>query len=79
MSSCNPSSFTESPFREHFNTNYVPLDAELELIRAHLLPHETELARLAKSLIDQLTVQRNRLNDYIEPYRALISHPRRLP
>ncbi|KAJ7657305.1 hypothetical protein DFH06DRAFT_1409463 [Mycena polygramma] len=78
MSSFNPSSFTESPFRKHFDTNYVPLDAELELIRAHLLPHETELARL-DSLIHTLTVQRNRVNDYIQQHKALTSHPRRLP
>lgn len=68
----------ESPFREHFNTNYVPTDAEIERIRAHLIPHENELARL-ESLIDDLIIQRNQIRDYIEPHRALISHPRRLP
>ncbi|KAJ7633864.1 hypothetical protein DFH06DRAFT_1303282 [Mycena polygramma] len=68
----------ESSLREHFRTNYAPTDSEIERIRAHLVPRKAELARL-ESLIDELTVERNRLDDYIEPYRALISHSRRLP
>ncbi|KAJ6468065.1 hypothetical protein C8R47DRAFT_1055881 [Mycena vitilis] len=78
MSLYNPSSFAESPFREYFHTNYVPTDAEIEQIRVHLVPHETELARL-ESLIQELTEQRDRVTRYIEPHKSLISHPRRLP
>ncbi|KAJ7657322.1 hypothetical protein DFH06DRAFT_1045299 [Mycena polygramma] len=78
MSNCNPSSLAESPFREHLHTNYVPTDAEIEQIRAHLVPHEAELARL-ESLIQELTEQRDSVTRYIEPHKALISHPRRLP
>ncbi|KAJ7354242.1 hypothetical protein DFH08DRAFT_773456 [Mycena albidolilacea] len=55
----------ESPFCEHLNTNQVPTDGEIERIRAHLTPHEEELA--------------NRVNTYIAAHRALIPHPRRLP
>jgi hypothetical protein len=68
----------ESPFYEHFHTNYVPTDDEIKRIRAHLVPHEAELARL-DSLIRQLTAQRDRVKDRIESHKALISHARRLP
>ncbi|KAJ7633399.1 hypothetical protein DFH06DRAFT_691571 [Mycena polygramma] len=68
----------ESPFRENFDTNYVPTDAEVEQIRAHITPYEAELARL-ESLVRDLTIQRARVKNYIEPHKALISYPRRLP
>ncbi|KAJ7893197.1 hypothetical protein B0H13DRAFT_1523668, partial [Mycena leptocephala] len=68
----------ESPFREHFATNYVPSGLDIERIRAHLGPYEAELERL-ESLMRELTAQRDRLKTYIEPHKALISHPRRLP
>ncbi|KAJ6484832.1 hypothetical protein C8R45DRAFT_1214769 [Mycena sanguinolenta] len=68
----------DSPFREHLNTKYVPTDAEMERIRAHLAPHEAELVRLDR-LIESLAAQRGRIKSYVEPHRALISHPRRLP
>ncbi|KAF8176884.1 hypothetical protein K438DRAFT_1846313 [Mycena galopus ATCC 62051] len=68
----------ESPFREHFNTNYVPTDAEIDLIRAHLAPHEAELGRL-ESLIHDLTVQRDRVKAHMDSHRDLISQSRRLP
>ncbi|KAJ7457805.1 hypothetical protein FB451DRAFT_1274251 [Mycena latifolia] len=68
----------ESPFSQHFSTNYLPTDTEIELIRAHLTPHEASLQRL-EGLIRTLTAQRDRVKDYIAPYKALISHPRRLP
>ncbi|KAF7328487.1 hypothetical protein MVEN_02535600 [Mycena venus] len=74
----NSISFMESPFHKHFDTNYVPSDLEIERIRAHLRPYEAELERL-ESLIRELTTQRDRLKTYIEPHKALISHPRRLP
>ncbi|KAJ7653131.1 hypothetical protein DFH06DRAFT_1093353 [Mycena polygramma] len=68
----------ESPFREYLNTNYVPSDAEILRIRAHLEPHEAELARL-ELLIHDLTIQRDRVKDYIDSHRPLVSYPRRLP
>ncbi|KAJ6494268.1 hypothetical protein C8R45DRAFT_987781 [Mycena sanguinolenta] len=68
----------QSPFSEHFNTNHVPTDVEIEQIRAHLVPHEAEFARL-EALIQELAAQRDRVKEYIEPHRALISHARRLP
>ncbi|KAF8207900.1 hypothetical protein K438DRAFT_1814570, partial [Mycena galopus ATCC 62051] len=72
----------ESPFREHFTTDYVPSDAEIELIRAHLAPHEAELGRRdphRTSLIHDLTVQRDRVKAHIDSHRALVSQPHRLP
>ncbi|KAK6980738.1 hypothetical protein R3P38DRAFT_3411136 [Favolaschia claudopus] len=78
MSNEDASLLTQSPYFQHINTNYVPTDTEVADIRAHLEPHEAELLRL-ESLIEQLTLQRNRVREYILPHRALISHPRRLP
>ncbi|KAF8197826.1 hypothetical protein K438DRAFT_1672658 [Mycena galopus ATCC 62051] len=74
----NEDTLFESPFRERFNTNYVPSDVEIDLIRAHLAPHEAELVRL-ESLIRDLTVQRDRVKAHIDSHKALISQPRRLP
>ncbi|KAF7369861.1 hypothetical protein MSAN_00615100 [Mycena sanguinolenta] len=78
MSSRSAGPSLQSPFSEHFNTNYIPTDAEIEQIRAHLVPHEAELARL-EALIQELTAQRDQVKDYIEPHQALISHARRIP
>ncbi|KAK6980686.1 hypothetical protein R3P38DRAFT_3376633 [Favolaschia claudopus] len=78
MSNEDASLLTQSPYFEHINTNYIPTDTQVADIRVHLEPHEAELIRL-ESLIEQLTLQRNRVRDYILPHRALISHPRRLP
>ncbi|KAJ7645179.1 hypothetical protein DFH06DRAFT_1136642 [Mycena polygramma] len=78
MSCYEPSSSWRSPFHHQLHTNYVPSDDGIEQIRAHLMPYEAERTRL-DSLIEELTVQRNRLHDYIEPHKALISYPRRLP
>ncbi|KAJ7898507.1 hypothetical protein B0H13DRAFT_2031678 [Mycena leptocephala] len=76
--SYNESSFIQSPFCGHFNTNYVPSDAEIDRIRAYLAPHEAKLARL-QSLIHDLTVQQDRVKAHIDSHRALMSYPRRLP
>ncbi|KAJ7603686.1 hypothetical protein DFH06DRAFT_1151672 [Mycena polygramma] len=73
-----PTHFMESPFREHFNTNYVPSDSEIERIRAYLVAHEAELARL-DSLIHELAFRREQVKNHIQSHKALISHPRRLP
>ncbi|KAK7001472.1 hypothetical protein R3P38DRAFT_3049321 [Favolaschia claudopus] len=67
-----------SPFHQHLHTNYIPTDAEIGAIRAHLLPHEAELARL-DALIRDLSSQRDRVKRYVASHQALISHPRRLP
>ncbi|KAJ7657297.1 hypothetical protein DFH06DRAFT_1197914 [Mycena polygramma] len=78
MPSHSPPSLAESPFREYLHTNYVPADPEVQQIRAHLVPHEAELARL-ESLIHELAERRDRVKKYIEPHKALVSLPRRLP
>ncbi|KAJ7720526.1 hypothetical protein B0H16DRAFT_1792738 [Mycena metata] len=68
----------ESPFDQYLNTNYIPTDAEIEQVSAHLAPHEAELAQL-ESLISSLCFKRDRLQSYVASHRALISHPRRSP
>ncbi|KAK7025917.1 hypothetical protein R3P38DRAFT_2892539 [Favolaschia claudopus] len=69
---------THSPFHEVLNTNYVPNDAEIELIGAHLAPHDAELSRL-ESIIAALAIQRDRVLNYVAPHRALTSKGRRIP
>ncbi|KAK7001452.1 hypothetical protein R3P38DRAFT_3049202 [Favolaschia claudopus] len=76
--SANAQMSPESPFKSQINTNYIPTDPEISQIRAHLLPHEAELARL-DALIQDLCAQRDRVKDYVDSHKALISHPRRLP
>ncbi|KAK6977586.1 hypothetical protein R3P38DRAFT_3123704 [Favolaschia claudopus] len=68
----------ESPFQSHLYTNYIPTDPEISQIRAHLVPHEAELVHL-DALIQDLCAQRVRVKAYLDSYKALISHPRRLP
>ncbi|KAK7001437.1 hypothetical protein R3P38DRAFT_3284283 [Favolaschia claudopus] len=68
----------ESPFHAHLHTNYVPTDAEIDSIRAHLLPCEAELGRL-EALIHELSCKRDRLQVYVDSHKALISQPRRVP
>ncbi|KAJ7131065.1 hypothetical protein C8R44DRAFT_774345 [Mycena epipterygia] len=67
-----------SPFAEHFHTNYVPSEAEMERIRVHLIAHSQEVLRL-DSIIQDLASQRDKLVHYIDSHKALISPARRLP
>ncbi|KAK6977583.1 hypothetical protein R3P38DRAFT_3123693 [Favolaschia claudopus] len=70
---------SESPFQRYLGTNYIPTDAEIKQIRGNILPDcEVELARL-NSLIQDLTAQRDRVQDYLASHEALISQARRLP
>ncbi|KAJ7151795.1 hypothetical protein C8R43DRAFT_1004394 [Mycena crocata] len=69
---------TESPCKEHLNTNYIPTDSEIEDIHSHLVPHEAKLERL-NVLLSDLSAQRDRLQDYVDSHKALISYARRLP
>ncbi|KAJ7151799.1 hypothetical protein C8R43DRAFT_950971 [Mycena crocata] len=68
----------KSPVNQHLNANYVPTDAEIELIRGHLGPHESELARL-ESQISHLCAQRDQLKIYVDSHKALTSQARRIP
>ncbi|KAK6977573.1 hypothetical protein R3P38DRAFT_3295148 [Favolaschia claudopus] len=69
----------ESPFQRYLSTNYIPTDTEIKQIRGNILPDcEVELARL-NSLIQDLTAQRDRVQDYLASHEALISQARRLP
>ncbi|KAK7001345.1 hypothetical protein R3P38DRAFT_2649398 [Favolaschia claudopus] len=68
----------ESPFADRFGTNYVPTDDEIDQIKSDLLSRTAELARIDER-IRELSEQRDKILAYIEPRKALISHPRRLP
>ncbi|KAJ7090769.1 hypothetical protein B0H15DRAFT_778727 [Mycena belliarum] len=67
-----------SPFQRHFGTNYCPTHEETHSIRALLVPHVDEVARL-ESLIRDLSAQRDQLKEHIGLHEALISPARRLP
>jgi hypothetical protein len=68
----------ESRFSCRLSTNYIPSDEEIDFIRIELVSHTQELARIDER-IRELSAQRDKIQAYIQPYRALISHPRRLP
>ncbi|KAJ6594635.1 hypothetical protein B0H19DRAFT_1096291 [Mycena capillaripes] len=67
-----------SVFAHQFNTNYVPSDGEIESIREDLVSRAQELERLDER-IRELSVQRDKIQAYVDSHKALISHPRRLP
>jgi hypothetical protein len=66
-------------------TNYVPLESEVELIRQLITGKMEELSRLEEQIthfpdiVDNLTRERDTLNEYIRDHRALISGARRVP
>ncbi|KAK7001350.1 hypothetical protein R3P38DRAFT_2649411 [Favolaschia claudopus] len=68
----------EPPFSHRLGTNYVPTDEEIDQIKFDLLSRTAELAQIDER-IRELSEQRDKLWAYIEPRKALISHPRRLP
>ncbi|KAF7357960.1 hypothetical protein MVEN_00842700 [Mycena venus] len=68
----------ESLYTHLFNTNCVPSHEEIEDIRVDLLSRSQELARIDER-IRKLVVEHDKIQKYIDAYRALISHPRRLP
>ncbi|KAJ7785186.1 hypothetical protein DFH07DRAFT_699116, partial [Mycena maculata] len=68
----------ESPFAQHLDTNYTPSDTEIKWIKSHLLPHILEVSRL-DALIQDLSVRRDKTQEYIDAHRALLTPVRRLP
>ncbi|KAJ7622696.1 hypothetical protein B0H17DRAFT_1112416 [Mycena rosella] len=68
----------ESPFTHRLHTNYVPSDEETAQIQSDLASHSQELARIDER-IRELTAQRDKIRNYIDSHKALISYPRRLP
>ncbi|KAJ7892824.1 hypothetical protein B0H14DRAFT_958778 [Mycena olivaceomarginata] len=68
----------ESRFSRHLSTNYIPSDEEIDFIRIELVSHTQELARIDER-IRELSVQRDKIQTYIDSHMVLISHPRRLP
>lgn len=77
----------ESPFSGMLKTNYIPLDTEVEQIRQLITGQVEMLLRLEelithlsdRDLIDDLTQDRDALNEYIQDHHALISGARRMP
>ncbi|KAJ7635243.1 hypothetical protein FB45DRAFT_713527, partial [Roridomyces roridus] len=67
-----------SPFSQHLKTNYAPSEHEIKWIHSHLVPHTEEIARL-DALIQDLTAQRQKAQDYIDAHKVLLSPVRRLP
>ncbi|KAF8201165.1 hypothetical protein K438DRAFT_1821502 [Mycena galopus ATCC 62051] len=78
-------SLKNSPFVYQLNTNYVPSDSEILLIRALLVDPADELARIDTRIeelevaLKQLKEQRASLKGPIHAHRALISPMRRVP
>ncbi|KAJ7502561.1 hypothetical protein B0H11DRAFT_1989128 [Mycena galericulata] len=68
----------ESPFTARLHTNFVPSDEEAEGIRIDLAFRLEELERIDER-IRELSAERDKMKQYIDSHKALISHPRRLP
>lgn len=74
-----------SPYAHVLHTNYVPPDSELHEIKAFLLNPETELRRLEteltriRAILDDLVSEHDKLNNFVDAHKALISPVRRLP
>jgi hypothetical protein len=68
----------DSPLADKLHTNYVPSDAELELLLAFLVEPKNELARI-DAQINELMVERSSLSATIDAHKALISPMRRVP
>ncbi|KAJ7184394.1 hypothetical protein C8R46DRAFT_1063946 [Mycena filopes] len=68
----------ESEFLARLDTNYVPSDEEIQRIRQDIDVAARELRRL-QALIDELSDKRDKICDYVDSLKALISLPRRLP
>ncbi|KAJ7747729.1 hypothetical protein B0H16DRAFT_1692274 [Mycena metata] len=68
----------DSPFLDRVHSNYIPSDDEIEGIQAELLARSRDLERI-NELIRSLTAERDKVQDYIDVHKALISYPQRLP
>ncbi|KAJ6514767.1 hypothetical protein DFH09DRAFT_1288020 [Mycena vulgaris] len=73
------------PFASKLGTSYCPSDEETKEILgllvepcSHLKRLDDEISDLQKA-IEKVTAERDSLNGYVEPYKALISPARRLP
>jgi hypothetical protein len=76
---------TNSPFTGRFGTNYAPTDDELEQIAQLLVEPldqrnvlDAEISRLQR-VIDELSVKRNLLTEFITSHQTLLSPIRRIP
>ncbi|KAF6744893.1 hypothetical protein DFP72DRAFT_1018347 [Ephemerocybe angulata] len=66
------------PFQQHFNTNYVPEDYEVQDIKT-LIRHRQVIVDRIDEEIRALTERRNAHADIIHKYSELVSPIRRLP
>ena len=73
------------PLEKRLNTNYAPLDEELQEISRILVEPQARLAKMndeierAQATLDELERQRDKLVRHIDQYRALTSPIRRIP
>ena len=74
-----------SPFASVIGTNYIPSSAELNMLKALLVQPQLELCQLeaeidrVQTLLTSLLSEKQKLTDYIEAHRALISPIRQIP
>ncbi|KAE9394308.1 hypothetical protein BT96DRAFT_923576 [Gymnopus androsaceus JB14] len=74
-----------SPFASLIGTNHIPSSAELNMLKALLVQPQLELCQLeaeidrVQNLLTGLLSEKQKLTDYIEAHRALISPIRQIP
>ncbi|KAE9394315.1 hypothetical protein BT96DRAFT_827868, partial [Gymnopus androsaceus JB14] len=74
-----------SPFASVIGTNHIPSSAELSMLKALLVQPQLELCQLeaeidrVQTLLTSLLSEKQKLTDYIEAHRALISPIRQIP
>lgn len=76
---------SRSPYAHVLHTNYVPSDAEVLEIKSYLSKPESELHRLeievarARAILDKLFSEHDKLEQFVDAHRILITPMRRLP
>ncbi|KAF6753187.1 hypothetical protein DFP72DRAFT_425776 [Ephemerocybe angulata] len=68
----------KTPFAKHLDTNYVPSDEELPLIRA-LIQQKAETLAVLNARIKALEVERDAEQSFVQRHIALISPIKRVP
>ncbi|KAJ7032780.1 hypothetical protein C8F04DRAFT_1040168 [Mycena alexandri] len=68
----------DSPFLDRLHSNYIPSDDEIKVIQTAILARSRDLERINET-IRSLTAERDKIQDYIDAHKALLSYARRLP
>ncbi|KAJ3801467.1 hypothetical protein GGU11DRAFT_838067 [Lentinula aff. detonsa] len=75
----------QSPFASVIGTNYVPSTAELEKVKDLLLQPQIELSKVLSEIdrvqaaLDDLLLQKQSIEEYIDAHKSLLSPVRRIP